>query len=278
MWKRKICDSLHLDRGGGCASGVVRSLPAVYLSEAVILVDSQKIPEKFVSATVGSDLEERIAAIRQQLLSSGELKKIIDDFGLYKEERKTHFEEEILEKMRDNISITLEPIGKNDKRPGAFRVGYQGSDPVLVARVANRLTDLYVEQNLKTREGQAEGTSEFLDAQLRGAKNGLDQLEATVSAYKLKHNGELPEQEHTLASALSRLQVELEANRDSINRAQQTKVIVTSNLNAMEASLASQTQLLKASREAALQTGASTQPGARRGNVRKYYKSNWTRC
>ena len=54
-----------------CTIIVVRSLPAIYMPEAVILVDSQKIPEKFVSATVASDLEDRIAAIRQQLLSSG---------------------------------------------------------------------------------------------------------------------------------------------------------------------------------------------------------------
>ena len=59
-------------------------LPAVYLSEALILIDSQKIPEKFVSSTVASDLEDRIATIREMLLSSGELKKIIDDFGLYR--------------------------------------------------------------------------------------------------------------------------------------------------------------------------------------------------
>src|ERR1017187_3046873 len=44
---------------------VVHLLPAVYLAEAVVLIDTQKIPEKFVSATVASDLEDRIAAIKQ---------------------------------------------------------------------------------------------------------------------------------------------------------------------------------------------------------------------
>jgi protein tyrosine kinase modulator len=242
VWKRKAVICVVWALLTACTLAVVSRLPAVYMSEAVILVDSQKIPEKFVEATVASDLEDRIAAIRQQLLSSGELRKIIDDFGLYATQRKSHFEEEILEMMRNDISITLEPVSGNTKRPGAFRIGYQGPDPVLVTRVANRLTDLYVAQNLRTREGQAEGTSDFLDAQLRESKGRLDDLEAKVSAYKLKHNGELPQQEQSLASTLSRLQVELEANRDSINRAQQTKVILSSTLNAMEASLASQTR------------------------------------
>ena len=223
---------------------VVHLLPAVYLAEAVVLIDTQKIPEKFVSATVASDLEDRIAAIKQTLLSGDELKKIIEEFGLYKEARKTHFEEEILDMMRKDITITLEAVGSgiNNKRTADFRIGYQGPDPALVMRVANRLTDLYVEQNMKTREGEAEGTSQFIDTQLGEAKKQLDTLEAAVSVYKLQHNGELPQQEQSLVSTLSRLQTELEANRDAMNRAQQTRVILEGNLNAVEATLSAETR------------------------------------
>jgi polysaccharide chain length determinant protein (PEP-CTERM system associated) len=243
IWKRKIRITVAAIFFTLCAVAVVRLLPPVYLAETVVLIDSQKIPEKFVSATVGDDLEERIASIRQTLLSGAELKKVIEEFGLYREERKTHFEEEILELMRKDISITLEsamPGTSKTKRPGAFRIGYQGSDPTLVMQVANRLTDLYVEQNLRTREGQAAGTSEFLDTQLRDAKKHLDELEAAVSVYKLEHNGELPQQENALSGTLTRLQIELEANRDAINRAQQTKIILESNVNSMEANIATQ--------------------------------------
>ena len=243
IWKRKIRITVAAIFFTLCAVAVVRLLPPVYLAETVVLIDSQKIPEKFVSATVGDDLEERIASIRQTLLSGAELKKVIEEFGLYREERKTHFEEEILELMRKDISITLEsamPGTSKTKRPGAFRIGYQGSDPTLVMQVANRLTDLYVDQNLKTREGQAAGTSEFLDTQLRDAKKHLDELEAAVSVYKLEHNGELPQQENALSGTLTRLQIELEANRDAINRAQQTKIILESNVNSMEANIATQ--------------------------------------
>ena len=251
VWKRKVRITLAWVLFTLVGVTVVRLLPAVYLSEAVVLIDTQKIPEKFVSSTVATDLDERIAAIRQTLLSGDQLKKIIDDFGLYRQERKTHFEEEILEMMRKDISITLESadtglttgsVKSASNRAAAFRIGFQGSDPTTVMRVANRLTDLYVEQNLKTREGEAKGTSEFLDAQLREAKNRLDELEAAVSAYKLKYNGELPQQEQSLASTLSRLQTQLEANRDAINRAQQTRVILEGNLNAMEVDLAAQTR------------------------------------
>jgi len=242
IWKRKIPIVLTWILLVVVTFAVVRLLPTVYMAESVVLIDSQKIPEKFVSATVASDLEDRVAAIKETLLSGGELKKVIDEFGLYQEQRKTHFEEEILDMMRKDISITVDVVGNSSKqRPGAFHIGYQGSDPSLVMRVANRLTDLYVEQNLKTREGQAEGTSAFLDTQLSEAKKRLDELEAAVSAYKVKHNGELPEQEQSLTNGLVGLHTQLQANMDALNRAHQTKVVQEGNLSAMQASAALET-------------------------------------
>jgi len=240
LWKRKACIILTWALFALGTVAAVRYLPPVYLAESIVLIDSQKIPEKFVSATVATDLEERVAAVRQILLSGGELRKVINQFGLYQDQQKSKGEEEILDLMRKDISITMESVGSG-KRPGTFRIGYQGPDPATVMRVANRLTDLYVERNLQTREGQAEGTSEFLDNQLLEAKKRLDELEAVVSSYKVKHNGELPEQEESLARALSELHTQLQANRDALNRAQQTKVVQESTLSAMEASAAVQT-------------------------------------
>src|SRR5271157_1922398 len=141
--KRKLRIAFAWILFAGIGGAVVHMLPSVYLAEAVVLIDTQKIPEKFVSATVASDLEDRIAGIRQTLLSGDELKKIIDELGLYREARKTQFEEEILDTMRKDISITLEAVGSgSNKHTADFRIGFQGSDPVLVMKVANRLTDL----------------------------------------------------------------------------------------------------------------------------------------
>src|SRR6516162_2683784 len=111
VWKRRVRIVAAWALFALVTVAVVRQLPLVYLAESVVLIDSQKIPENFVSATVASGLEERVAAVRQMLLSSGELRKVINEFGLYREERKTYAEEEILEMMRKNINITIEAAG-----------------------------------------------------------------------------------------------------------------------------------------------------------------------
>ncbi|HKW98505.1 MAG TPA: hypothetical protein VJN43_12285 [Bryobacteraceae bacterium] len=216
---------------------VVWYIPAIYRAEALVLVDSQKIPEKYVAPSVASDLQDRLATISQQILSSTTLKKVIDDFDLYHEEKKTHVQEEIIEMMRSDIKITLEK-GWTGNRPGAFRIAYQGRVPTTVAEVANRIANLFINENLRTRETQAEGTAEFLQSQLNQAQKQLIETEARVAKYKVEHNGELPEQEASLNFTLQRLETELQGNQDAINRAQQTKVILENSLGMAESAQA----------------------------------------
>ena len=134
--------------------------------------------------------------------------------------------------MRHDVEVKLEK-GWTNSRPGAFRIGYQGPEPNVVAAVVNRLASLNIEENLRVREVQAEGTSQFLEAQLGEAKKTLDGLETAVSQYKLAHNGELPQQESAISSTLGRLQTDLQGTQDAINRAQQNRIIYEAELGAI---------------------------------------------
>jgi polysaccharide biosynthesis transport protein len=234
VWKHRLMVLTVTIVGAAASYLVVRNLPAIYRSEALILVDSQKIPERYVSSTVNTEAQDRLASISQEILSSTRLQKIIDNFGLYREERNNLVEEEIIELMRKDISITLEKGWTRD-RPDAFRVGFQGRNPALVTEVASQLANLFIEENLRTRERQAEGTADFIDSQLNEAKKTLDEQEAKVSKYKLEHNGDLPEQETADNAALARLQVELQGNQDAINRAQQNKIMLQGTADMAEA-------------------------------------------
>src|ERR1035441_3888531 len=166
LWKRKLLILICWVTVSLTVGIAVYKLPTLYSAEALILVDAQKIPEKFVTSTVSTDVQDRLATISQQILSSTRLKKMIDEFDLYREDKKSLVQEEILEMMRKDISIKLER-GWIGNRPGAFRIWYQGPDPAIVAQVANRIANLFIEENLKTREVQAEGTSEFIETQLQ---------------------------------------------------------------------------------------------------------------
>lgn len=234
LWKSKVLIGLiwiFLCLFSGAA---VYMVPAVYKAEAVILVDSQKVPERYVASTVSADVQDRLATISQQILATSRLQKIVDTLHLYQREKASLPQEEIIEIMRRDTKITLERSW-GQEHTSAFRIAYQGRDPATVAEVANQIGNLFIDENLRTRESHAEGTSEFIEEQLQQAKKSLTALEAQVEDYKLKHKGELPEQESSLAGALSRAQIELQANQDGINRAGQSKALLSTSLTMAEA-------------------------------------------
>ncbi len=234
IWKHKLAVLIIASVLAGGACAYIYRMPAIYTAEATILVDSQKIPERYVSSTVNTDLTDRVATISQQILSSTALKKIIDDFDLYHADRQRQPFEEIIERMRKDITITTEK-GWTGNRPGAFHVAFSGTDPNTVAGVANRLANLFVEENLRTREVQAEGTSEFIVTELAEAKKKLDELEGQVSRYKVEHNGQLPEQETEMIGNLARLQVVLQGDQDALARAHENKMLLENSLKVTEA-------------------------------------------
>src|SRR5687767_11979515 len=93
LWKRKVSILILYSVLGAISLAVVVNWPDRYRSETVILVDGQKIPDTLVAATVNKELQDRIATISKQILSSTNLMKVIDTFGLYKETR-THMVQE----------------------------------------------------------------------------------------------------------------------------------------------------------------------------------------
>ncbi len=201
-------------------------LPNVYTSQTVILVDPQKVPESYVRSTVTGDVRNRLSTLSQQILSETRLQKIIDDLHLYPEERNKKAREEIVAKMRSDISVTLvgELGGGQDLQ--AFRVTYSGKDPRLVAQVTNDLASLFIEENLKAREQQATGTTEFLQNQLQETRKTLEQQEAKLRDFKLKHIGEMPEQQASTLQILGQLQSQLQLESEALNRAEQQRSLL----------------------------------------------------
>ena len=261
LWKRKVHVLITAAALSAAVVTLVMLLPATYRAETVILVDQQKIPEKFVSATVNTELQDRLATISQEILSSTRLQKIIDTFKLYEKERKSRFQEEIIELMRGDIKVTAEK-GWIQNRPGAFRVTYEGHDPSTVAAVTNQLGSLFIEENMRSRETIAEGTADFMKTQLEAAKQQLEIQEKKLSEFKLAFNGELPQQETSLAQELSRLEVQLQGNQDALNRANQYKITLESSLSVAQSTEATLKRLIEAANDLSKRPPAPGTAGA----------------
>ena len=174
--------------GAVIGAGMAARTKPLYRSDARILVVPQRVPESYVRPSVTTNLKDRLQSISQQILSRTRLERVIQDFDLYTEERRTGVMEDIVDRMRKNIEVNVED-------GGTFAVGFIGTDPRTVMKVTDRLASLFIEENLRDREMLAEGTSQFLEAQLENARRRL--LETNKQVRTAKEKG-LPEAE-TLA-------------------------------------------------------------------------------
>jgi polysaccharide chain length determinant protein (PEP-CTERM system associated) len=207
-------------------------LPDIYTSETLILVDPQKVPESYVKPTVSGDIRGRLGTLSQQILSATRLQKIIDTLTLYPEERKKLAREDVITLMRAHISVTVVSDFGGAQDLQAFRIRYGGKDARLVAQVANELAALFIEENLKAREQQATGTTDFLQNQLQEARRTLDEQEAKLKDFKLKHIGEMPEQQTPDLQILGQLQSQLQMEGEALGRAEQQKAYLQSMMTA----------------------------------------------
>ncbi len=205
--------------------GTVTSLPNVYQSTATVLVQSQQVPVEFVRPTVTGALETRLQTISQEILSRSRLGDLITLFGLYPQLRERASPEAVIERMRRDIEVKLKgvPGVERDRATIAFTISYQGSDPQTLAVVTNTLASYYIEENMKARERQATGTSEFLRAQLDETKKRLEVLERHVSEFKRRYLGELPQQLDANLATLERLNAQLRLNSENQTRAKERR-------------------------------------------------------
>jgi polysaccharide biosynthesis transport protein len=213
---------------------VSMKLPKFYRSTTLILVDPQKIPADYVKQTVSSDVTDRLQTLSQEILSRTRLQKIIDQFGLYKDQDGRMSKEDIIEMMSKDIKIdVVTEENSRTKSSAAFKISYTGKDPALVQQVTRQIASLFIEENLKVRQGQAEGTDAFISSELNKAAEALQEQENKIRAFKARNIGSLPEQQTANLQVLGQLQGLLQANSDAIGRAQQQKTYLESLLDAM---------------------------------------------
>jgi succinoglycan biosynthesis transport protein ExoP len=205
----------------------VSLLPNIYRATTTILVDPQKIPERYVASTITTDPNARLNTLTQQVLSDSRLQEILEKDNLYPEMQKKRSREEVLDYMREKTKIELKQTPQPDQGLSSFSISYEDEDRSLVAKVANHLAASFIEWNLKVRQQQALGTTEFLSNELRQAKQSLEEQENQLEVFKMKHAGATPDELTGNLQALSRLQAETQSNMDAISRLDQERILLT---------------------------------------------------
>ncbi|HUE86399.1 MAG TPA: Wzz/FepE/Etk N-terminal domain-containing protein [Vicinamibacterales bacterium] len=213
------------------------TLPNRYRSTATILVVPQRVPEAYVRAAVTASVTERLQTISQQILSRTRLERVIEDFNLYQEERKTMILEDVVELMRRDVKVDTARTRRREDT-SHFTVGFDSPQPRTAMQVAERLASMFVQENLQDREILADSTNQFLQAQLEDARRRLTEHETTLEAFRLRNSGQLPTQVQSNMHMLQVTQTQLQANVDASNRERDRLLVLDGAIAEAVASLA----------------------------------------
>jgi uncharacterized protein involved in exopolysaccharide biosynthesis len=181
------------------AAAVALLWPPMYRSTATILVEEQEIPRDLVRSTVTSFADERIQIISQQIMTRGTLVPIIEKYDLYPRERRHLSNEEILERMRQDIKLSTvnADLGGRAAQRGsstiAFKLSYDNETPAKAQKVANELVTLYLNENLRTRRQKADETSAFLADEAQRLGKQIAETSEKIAQFKKTNAGRLPE-------------------------------------------------------------------------------------
>lgn len=211
------------------AYGISLLIPPQYLSQTLVLIESQKVPDNYVKPVISSNLDSRLASMKEQIFSRSSLQPLIDRYGLYANDHITM--EEKLDKARKNIdvkAITSE-ISHGGGLPGFF-ISFKAGDPHVAQLVCGEIESLFVGENLRSREASAQGTTSFIKGQLEDAKRNLDEQDAKLAAFQRQYLGKLPDESAPNVNMLTSLNTQLEAATQALSRMEQDKAYAESML------------------------------------------------
>ena len=221
IWRQRFLVACVASVGALTTLWMVYSLPNMYRSTTLIMVEPQGVPETFVKATVRTQIEQRLNALSQEVLSRTRLDAIIEDLDLFRDLRRQNVaREQVVDAMRRHIQVEVLA------RDSAFRISYEGGEPAMTQQVTGRLAGLYIDENLKIREQQVSGTAEFLESELEKVKQELESQEGLIQGFKQKHMGELPEQRDANLQTLEGLRVQLQTVSLALSSAQERKILL----------------------------------------------------
>ncbi len=207
--------------------GITFFVPPEYLSQTLVLVEQQKVPESYVKAVVTEDLSGRLASMKEQITSRSRLQPIIERFNLFANSGLSM--DDRIDRTRKNIGIApiQSEIARTNGLPGFF-ISFKASDPRTAQLVCGEIQSLFVSENLSDRAASAAGTTDFLKGQLADAKAKLDEQDEKLRKFQQTYVGKLPGAEASNINMLTTLNTQLDATTQALARLEQNKSYVES--------------------------------------------------
>lgn len=174
-----LCAAITLV-GGAIAVGFALTRPHQFESEVVLLY------REMIAQSMVQDREVHVAAAalasryREMLLSRQNLKKVVEELGLYPDVVAGEGSLAAADALRARVTF-------RDKGSGTFRIAFRGDSPEQAQKVTARLASLLREEESQIRREQARQTLDFLAKEKARADADLLERQRAQAAFLTEH-------------------------------------------------------------------------------------------
>jgi uncharacterized protein involved in exopolysaccharide biosynthesis len=173
------------------------ALPTLYRSTATLLIESQALPTDVAEAPGTGEIEQRIAKIRERVLSRGDLIALIEQYDLYPDERRSQPMSKIIDKMRKATTVGAlqgdigQPSGSSKSNVIALNMTFDYSQPDKAQEVLQSFVTSFLKMDSDVVEDQASLTVRFLQDQAGKLQAQIQSIEAEITALKERNGSAL---------------------------------------------------------------------------------------
>src|SRR5437762_6725123 len=215
--------------------------PDTYLSYAVMRIVPSQVSDRIVPTNFNLHMQDRLATMQQDVTSRSKLIDMIKKFNLCPTEQAKRPLEDIVEDMRLSIHIdAVEAKGAqqaNKTTGSAFRLAFSYSNKNDAQKVVQEMVNAFMSQNVVDRRAKSRITTEFLSEEVKTAKAALDNIENELISFKQRNAGKLPEELQSNLQMQNSYQQQLSAVQEVLNRNQQDKMMLETNLQNLKSQL-----------------------------------------
>ena len=197
---------------------IALKLPAIYKSTATLGIEPQELSQDSMIAA-----DQRFQEITRQVMSSENLRNIIDKLDLLTNEKQLLNTSELIEKFRKKIQLEIISANLVESRTDSithptiqFTVAFDSESPELAQQVVNELVGLYLNKN-----GTQAPTLE--SAQLSQRITGT---ESTLAEFSNNHLDRLPEVKQMTIQAMVKTEQKLKGYDRKIKMLTERKLIL----------------------------------------------------
>jgi uncharacterized protein involved in exopolysaccharide biosynthesis len=220
------------------------SLPDVYRASAFILVEDPDIPEEIVRSTVTTYTTRQLTTLNEKILTIQNLVRMIEDFDLYVDERRSTPVELLAVEMRQKISIDIQQrdsVGANglpSLQVVGFSISFEDESPEVTKAVVDELANLYLENNIRVRSEQTAETEQFLAGEIARLEGEISVLEGELAEFKEVNADRLPSMTASNMTMMSRIDQDLMNIEQQRAVLDQNRLSIEAQLSTVEPSVA----------------------------------------